>query len=122
MRNIIVKNCQVIFNDNVKHLFFELIDILYQKEYFGSLNDAKEYVLKIEQYFSNEIPKLHQLGLTKEAAPYFTKYGENLFIASYRKSKSNTTWYALYEVFDYLYFKVVLIINNHTEEASYINC
>jgi len=111
---------RVVFHENVKLLFFELIDILYQKEYFGYLNEAKEYVSQIEQYFTTEIPKLHQLGLTKKAMPYFTRYGENLFFAAYRKTKSRTTWYAFYEVFGNRYFKVVHIINNHTEEAAYI--
>ena len=115
-----IKTNHVVFNDNVKQLFFDLIDILYQKEYFGSLDEAKEYVSKIEHYFTTEIPKLHHMGLTKKAMPYFRKYGNNLFLASYRKTKTRTTWYAFYEIFDDRYFKVVHIINNHTEEAAYI--
>ena len=121
MKNTAVKTDYVVFSENVKLLFFELIDILYQEEYFGFLDEAKEYVSKIEQYFTTAIPKLHQLGLTKKAMPYFTKYGENLFFTAYRKTKSRTTWYAFYEIFDKRYFKVVHIINNHTEEAAYID-
>jgi len=115
-----IKTNLVVFNDNVKKSFFDLIDILYQKEYFGSLNEAKEYVSKIEHYFTTEIPKLHHMGLTKKAMPYFRKYGNNLFLASYRKTKTRTTWYAFYEVFENKCFKVVRIINNHIEEAAYI--
>ena len=114
------KTNHVVFDENVKYLLFELIDNLYQNEYFSSLDDAKEYVSKIEKYFKTEIPKLHQLGLTKKAMPYFTKYGKNLFFAAYRRSKSRTAWYAFYEIFGNRYFKVVHIINNHTEEAAYI--
>ena len=120
MKNTVTKTVQVVFNENVKLLFFELIDTLYLKEYFGFLDEAKKYVSEIEQYFSTEIPILHRLGLSKKAMPYFNKYGDNLFLASYRKIKSNTTWYAFYEIFDKRYFKVVHIINNHTEEAAHI--
>ena len=120
MKNTVTKTVQVVFNENVKLLFFELIDTLYLKEYFGFLDKAKKYVSEIEQYFSTEIPILHRLGLSKKAMPYFNKYGNNLFLASYRKTKSNTTWYAFYEIFDKRYFKVVHIINNHTEEAAHI--
>jgi hypothetical protein len=110
----------VVFDENVKLLFFELIDILYQKGYFGFLDEAKEYVSQIEQYFKKEIPKLHRLGLTKKAMPYFKKYGKNLFFVACRRSKNRTTWYAFFEIFDERYFKVVHLMNNHTEEAAYI--
>jgi hypothetical protein len=76
---------QVVFSENVLLLFFDLIDCLYQKEYFRFLDEAKEYVLEIEQYFRTEIPKLHQLGLTKKSTKYFKKYGENLFFSAYRR-------------------------------------
>ena len=120
MKNIVPKTNQVVFSENVKFLFFEHIDILYQKEYFGYLDDAKEYVSEIEQYFRTEIPKLHRLGLSKRAMPYFEKYGDNLFFATYRRTKTRTTWYAFYEIFDNRYFKIMHIINNHTKEAAYI--
>jgi len=111
----------VVFDEHVKILFFELIDILYLKGYFGFLDEAKKYVAEIEQYFETEIPKLHRLGLTKKAMPYFERYGEDLFFAAFRRTKTRTTWYAFYEIFDKRYFKVVHIINNHTEEAAYID-
>ena len=120
MKNTVIKTDQVVFNEHVKFLFFELIDILFQKGYFGFLDEAKGYVSEIEQYFETEIPKLHRLGLNKKAMPYFNKYGNNLFFAAYRRTKSRTTWYAFYEIFGKRYFKVVHIMNNHTEESAYI--
>ena len=110
----------VVFDENVKLELFELIDILYQKEYFGFLDEAKEYVSNIEQYFKTEIPKLHRLGLSKVAMPYFKNYGENLFFATYHRKKTRTTWYAFYEVFNRRYFKVMHITNNYSEDAAYI--
>jgi len=120
MKNTALLTDYVVYDENVKMLFFELVDILYQKEYFGFLDDAKEYVSKIEQYFQMEIPKLHRLGLTKKAMPYFKRYGEDLSFVAYKKAKSRTTWYAFFEVFEDRHFKVVHIINNHTIEAAYI--
>ena len=120
MKNTLSKTELVVFSEDVKSFFFELIDILFQKEYFGFLDEAKEYVSEIVQYFETEIPKMHRLGLSKKAMPYFQKYGENLFFAAYRRTKSRTTWYAFYEIFDERYFKVVHILNNHTEESAYI--
>jgi len=110
----------VVFDQSVKWTFFELVDILYQKEYFGFLDDVKKYVSEIEQYFKTEIPNLHRLGLNKEVTSYFEKYRESLFVATYRRKKNRTTWYAFYEVFDERYFKVVHIANNHTEDVAYI--
>ena len=115
------KNDLVVFDESVKFIFFELIDVLYQKGYFGFLDEAKEYVLEIEQYLKTELPKLHRLRLSKKAMPYFSKYGDNLFFVSYRRVKTRTTWYAFYEIFDTRYFKVVHITNNHTKEAAYID-
>jgi len=72
MKNIAKAN-YVVYDENVKMMLFELIDTLYQKKYFSFLYEAKEYVLKIEQYFKIEIPNLHRLGLSKKAMPYFEK-------------------------------------------------
>ena len=119
MKNI-AKTSRVVFNDNVKLSFFELIDDLYQKEYFGFLDEAKEYVWKIEHYFKTEIPKLHRLGLSKKAMYYFNKYEDDLFYIAYRRAKTRTTWYAFYKIFGERYFKVVHITNNHSVEAAYI--
>ena len=110
----------VVFNENVKLLFFELIDNLYQKGYFGFLDEAKKYVTEMEHYFKSEIPKLHQLGLSKKATPYFEKYGEEIYFIAYKRIKTRTTWYAFYEIFNKRYFKVIYITNNHTKEAAYI--
>jgi FMN phosphatase YigB (HAD superfamily) len=110
----------VVYDENVKLTFFELIDTLYQEEYFSFLDEAKEYVFEIELYFKTEIPNLYRLGLSKKAMLYFKKYGKNLFFVAYRRTKSRTTWYAFFEVFDEHYFKVVHITNNHTKDASYI--
>jgi len=114
------KTNYVVYDENVKLMFFELIDILYQKRYFSFLREAKEYVSEIERFFKIEIPNLHRLGLSKKAMPYFEKYGENLFFVAYRRTKSRTTWYAFFEIFDGNYFKVVHITNNHTIDAAYI--
>ena len=119
MRNT-PKTNDVVYDESVKSTFFELIDMLYQKQYFSFLSEAKEYVSEIEFYFQTEIPNLHKLGLCKKAMPYFEQYGENLFFVAFRKTKSRTTWYAFFEVFDETYFKVVHITNNHTKDAAYL--
>jgi len=120
MKNTELLTDVVVYDETVKLLFFELVDILYQKEYFGFLDEAKEYVSNIEQYFKVEIPKLHRLGLTKKAMPYFERYGKDLYFVAYRRVKSRTTWYSFYEVLNDRYFKIVHIINNHTAESAYI--
>jgi hypothetical protein len=76
------KTNNVVYDESVKLTFFELIDTLYQKEYFSFLHEAKEYVSEIELYFKTEIPNLHRLGLSRKATPYFKKYGEDLFFVA----------------------------------------
>ena len=119
MKNTVKANC-VVYNESVKITFFQLIDTLYQEGYFGFLNESKRYVSEIEIYFQTEIPNLHRLKLSKKAMPYFEKYGKNLFFVTYTRTKSRTTWYAFFEIFDEIYFKVVHLTNNHTKDAIYI--
>ncbi len=111
----------IVIRPSVDEYLSELIHILYEQEYFGFLSSAEKYIKDIYSFLEQDLPKLHRLNLCPKAKPYFSKYGENLHIAAYRRPKTKTTWYAFYEVFENKYFKIAYMTNSHTEDSIHIS-
>lgn len=86
----------------------ELINILYQKEYFSFIEGSFSYVDNIYDFIYT-IPTLRY----KETAN--KKFGQ--YYCSY-KANRNTTWYITFDKQDDK-FIVQYITNNHTEEYPY---
>ncbi|PXV62388.1 hypothetical protein CLV62_12077 [Dysgonomonas alginatilytica] len=79
------------FHRDVEDYLVELIEILYEKEYFGFKESATQYVRELVLEIRDTISKKR-----KKAAPeYFSKYGKDLFYASFRRNK-NTSWYVFF--------------------------
>lgn len=81
----------------------DLIDILYNEDYFGFLISAEEYVVNIFD-FINTIPTLKFKTTFKN---YFGSY-----YVSYKANK-NTTWYIIFDIKNDIYL-VSFITNNHS--------
>ena len=103
----------VLFLPEAEEYLVELTKILYQKEYFGFKESATRYVTELVWDIINSLLK----KTTKEAPPYFDKYGANMYYASFRKNKS-TQWYVFFTKNDDVYY-INYIANNHTV-AQYI--
>ena len=86
----------------------DLIEILYDNEYFGFKDLAKMYVeglvLEINATLATK-PK-------KKAPSYFSKYGKHLAYATFKKN-NNTQWYVFFNHEDDIYY-IRYIGNNHT--------
>ena len=90
----------------------DLVIILYEKEYFGFRESAKNYVKDLLEDIKANLPiKLH-----KPAPTYFNRYGTEMDYATFRKNK-NTTWYVFFETYEKneeIFYLVRYIANNHT--------
>ena len=85
----------------------ELVDILFENDYFGFREDAKEYVQRLINYIENNI-----FTKSKYIAPkYFNRYGKNLFYIFYKPNK-RTTWFVFFQLKDNVYL-IKYITNNH---------
>lgn len=97
----------VLFLPEVENYLVELIEILYQKQYFGFYESAMNYVEDLIQDIKNNLPSL----LKKKAPAHFDRYGKNLYYVSYRKNH-NTQWYVFFSIHNDTYL-VRYIANNH---------
>ena len=68
----------------VRKYLKELIQILYEKEYFGFEAYAQKYV---EDLFHDILTNL-PYKLKKPAPPYFKRYGTKMLYATFRKNKT----------------------------------
>ena len=103
---------KVIVLPEVYDYFESLVEILYQKEYFGFRASARRYVTELIDDIRDMLPtRLHKL-----APPHFDQYGRGLLYATFR-SNHTTTWYVFFTRYDdggEIVYLVRHIANNHT--------
>jgi len=100
---------KVIYTETAKLYLKELIKILYQKDYFGYYESAREYVLSLRKDMETTI----HIKQKYDVPFYFRRYGKNLYYVCYPKNK-HTTWYFFftYHPDSNIYF-IRYITNNH---------
>jgi hypothetical protein len=98
---------KIIYHKQVIDCLNELVDILYEQNYFGFKESAYDYVDWIFNRIENNIAVLPP----KAAPEYFSKYGKNLYYISLKKN-NQTTWYIFFHHETDL-FHVRYISNNH---------
>ena len=100
----------------VRKYLKELIQILYEKEYFGFEAYAQKYV---EDLFHDILTNL-PYKLKKPAPPYFKRYGTKMLYATFRKSR-NTQWYVFFNIYrqngETIYL-IRYISNNHVDAQN----
>ena len=91
----------------------ELVDILYEKEYFSFEDTSIAYVVDLFEDIMTNLPaKQH-----KPASRHYDKYGKEMYYAAFVKNR-HTTWYAFftkYEKQGETIYLIRYIGNNHTE-------
>ena len=95
----------------------ELTTLLYEKEYFGFVEFAHNYVDELINDIKTNLPT----KLKKPAPKRFQKYGTDLKYASFKKNRQ-TTWYVFFEVYrenEEAIYVIKHIENNHTA-AQYL--
>jgi hypothetical protein len=94
--------------------FKDLVETLYQKEYFGFQESAYDYVEELVDDILSNLPKRQH----KPSPERYIKYGEDLHYAAFTKNK-RTTWYAFFTKYQDENNQIIYLIryigNNHTE-------
>jgi hypothetical protein len=105
-----VGKIKIIFTPHVIYYLDDLVRILYKKEYFGFIETAEEYVLKIYGAVSENI----QLSPHKNTPISLQYLGSNYI---FYKSNPRTTWYIFFEKRENN-FLITGVLNNHCKEAK----
>ena len=103
---------KVVILPEVEDYCGDLIEILYQKEYFGFRASARGYVAELVDAIRDTLPtRLH-----KPAPRHFDPEGRGMWYAAFRRSRA-TTWYVFFTRYDdggEIVYLVERIENNHT--------
>ena len=105
-----VGKINIIISHKVVDFLDDLSKVLYKKEYFGFIESADEYVLKIY----DDIDKNIFLNFHKKS-PQKLLYLGKYYI--FYNSNKRTTWYVFFEKSANNYL-ITGILNNHCEEAN----
>jgi len=103
---------KVIFTDTVLQYFDNLVFNLFEEEYFGFPESAKDYVDKIVAFVLSSISDFP----SKETPKPIKYLGANYI---FYKTNSRTTWYIFFEKREKNYL-VTAIINNNSIEVGYL--
>jgi hypothetical protein len=96
---------KVIISSYADNKLLELVDILYECEYFGFRVDAKNYVDEMYDFIYT-IPTLKYKTATNQTrGTFYWKY----------KPNRNTTWYVFFDVKNETYL-IKNIVNNHSKD------
>ena len=98
---------RVVYHKEVTSYLNELVDILYEQEYFGFKESAYDYVDWIFEQIEDSIDR----KVKKPAPKPFERYGLGLSYVSYRRN-ANTTWYVFFRRQEDT-FLIFYIGNNH---------
>ncbi len=103
---------KVIILPEVDDYFTDLVETLYQKEYFGFRASARRYVTELLDAIRDTLPnRLH-----KPAPRHFDPDGRGVWYTAFRRNY-NTTWYAFFTKYNNggeIVYLVHRIENNHT--------
>lgn len=98
---------KIIFDEAVEVHLNELVDILYEEEYFGFKSSAYDYVRWIIDCIEENIALMPY----KVAPPHFSRYGKNLYYSVFKRN-NNTQWYVFFNLENDIFY-IRYIGNNH---------
>lgn len=101
------------YSEEVETYLNQLIDILFEKEYFGFKEDAQIYVAKIKWFIDDNI----SVYPPKKVPIELKEFGEKYILY---KANPQTTWYIFY-IQDEHRFLIKFITNNHTDIIQNFN-
>jgi len=100
----------VILQQNVTDFLENLVQILFDEEYFGFKEQAQAYVKKIYDFIEFELINFP----FRKTPEKLLRYGSNYV---FFKANSRTTWYIFFEHKNNRYL-ITYITNNHAEEIN----
>ena len=105
---------EIIFSEKVELYLNELMQLLFEEEYFGFPDSAKLYVDNLILFAEKYIGILPG----KTAPEYFQYYGNNMKYVTYQANK-RTSWYIFYQERNHIYL-IRHITNNHVAAQHFI--
>ncbi|MDR1526217.1 MAG: hypothetical protein LBS46_00925 [Dysgonamonadaceae bacterium] len=99
---------KVVFDSLVEDFLYDLVEILYEKNYFEFYEEADDYVSGLVYDITTSIP----YKLQRPAPPHFNRYGKNMSYVVFKKN-NYTQWYVFFNQEDDIYY-IRYIGNNHT--------
>jgi len=103
----------IIYAPEVKSYFVDLINILFEKEYFGFPESAEEYVNNIRNFIEEKLGVHPSKSTPKE----LIKFGENYIRY---EANTKTSWYIFYSQIGQTYF-IKFITNSHSSFLAEFN-
>ena len=100
---------EVFYTELATEFLNDLIEILYDQDYFGFLDSALNYVTKLKMFTDQNIHILQH----HPAPEYFSKYQSGMKYIAYPANK-RTTWYIFFKQSGNR-FLIYYITNNHFE-------
>jgi len=97
----------IIYAPEVKSYLIDLINNLFEKDYFGFPESAEEYVNNIRNFIEEKIGIYPSKSTPKE----LIKFGENYIRY---EANTKTSWYIFYSQIEQTYF-IKLITNSHSD-------
>ncbi|MXO03876.1 hypothetical protein [Flavobacterium sp. HBTb2-11-1] len=101
---------KIIFKEEVLRYFDNLVYRLFEDEYFGFPESARDYVDKIVEFVLLSISSFPHKKTPKSLQSLGADY-------IFYKTNSRTTWYIFFEKRNQNYL-ITGILNNHNEEAK----
>jgi len=102
----------ILFDNEVVDYLDNLVFELYRKEYFGFVESADAFVLKLADFIYENIEKLP----SRKTPSKIQQLGSNYI---FYQSNQRTTWYVFFDKEDTNYL-ITSIINNHSKEAKWL--
>lgn len=102
----------IILQKDVTDFLENLVQILFDKEYFGFEESAQIYVQKIYDFIESELPDFPP----KQTPDELSRFGSEYVLY---KANNHTTWYLFFERKDNRYL-VTYITNNHVEKIRFL--
>ncbi len=102
----------IIFQQNVTDYLENLVQILFEKKYFGYEESAQIYVSKIYDFIEYKIINFPHKTTPEELKHFGSKY-------AFYKANEHTTWYIFFEKKNNRYL-ITYITNNHTRELNFL--
>ena len=103
---------KVLVSPVVRIYLREISEIMFEKEYFGFLENAERYVEELLFDIESSLSYKHK----KIAPKRFEKFGKKLLYASFVKNK-HTTWYVFFSTYRDINGETIYLIqyisNNH---------
>lgn len=102
----------ILFDNEVVDYLDNLVFELYKKEYFGFVESADAFVLKLADFIYENIEKLP----SRKTPSKIQQLGSNYI---FYQSNQRTTWYVFFDKEGTNYL-ITSIINNHSKEAKWL--